>query len=69
MYHSPRLALIAAMIEKTMFAGRETTVKLKEPRPVFILYFTAWVDKDGVLNFRDDVYGHDKRLAEELFRA
>lgn len=57
-----------ARIEKAMFSGRETTVKLKQPRPVFILYFTAWVDHDGVLNFRDDVYGHDKKLAEELFR-
>lgn len=56
-------------IEKTMMAGRETTVELKNPRPVFILYFTAWVGSDGVLNFRDDVYGHDRRLAEELFRA
>lgn len=55
-------------IEQVMLSRRETTVRLKEPRPVFILYFTAWVDKDGVLNFRDDVYGHDKRLAEELFR-
>ncbi len=57
-----------ARIEKAMFGGRETTVKLEQPRPVFILYFTAWVDRDGILNFRDDVYGHDKRLAEELFR-
>ena len=57
-----------ARIEKVMFSGHETTVALKQPRPVFVLYFTAWVDHEGVLNFRDDVYGHDKRLAEELFR-
>jgi len=55
-------------IRKTMLGGRETTVELKQPRPVFILYFTAWVDRDGQLNFRDDLYGHDKKLAEELFR-
>ncbi|MBS1943733.1 MAG: hypothetical protein JST98_00695 [Bacteroidetes bacterium] len=30
-------------------------------------YFTAWVDGQGRLNFREDVYGHDARLAEELF--
>jgi murein L,D-transpeptidase YcbB/YkuD len=55
-------------IRRTMLGGRETTVELKQPRPVFILYFTAWVDRDGQLNFRDDLYGHDQKLAEELFR-
>ncbi len=56
-------------IGKAMFGGKETTVQLKEPRPVFILYFTAWVDREGLLNFRDDVYGHDQTLAEELFKS
>jgi murein L,D-transpeptidase YcbB/YkuD len=36
-------------------------------RPVVIVYFTAWIDSQGRLNFRDDVYGHDRRLASELF--
>jgi murein L,D-transpeptidase YcbB/YkuD len=35
--------------------------------PVFISYFTAWVDNDGLLNFREDIYGHDKQMAERLF--
>jgi murein L,D-transpeptidase YcbB/YkuD len=35
--------------------------------PVFIVYFTAFVDSKGKLNFRDDVYGHDTRLAATLF--
>jgi hypothetical protein len=26
------------------------------------------VDGEGLLNFREDVYGHDERLARELFR-
>lgn len=54
-------------IKKAMFSGKETYVKLKEKRPVSISYFTAWVDRQGRLNFRDDVYGHDARLASELF--
>jgi murein L,D-transpeptidase YcbB/YkuD len=54
-------------IDAAMFSGREQTVKLKEPRPVAIVYFTAWVDPNGELNFRDDIYGHDRELAEELF--
>ena len=54
-------------IKEAMFSGKETYVGLKEKRPVTIGYFTAWVSADGRLNFRDDVYGHDERLAGELF--
>ena len=54
-------------IGRAMNSGRETTVQLSERRPVNIVYFTAWVDGEGQLNFRDDVYGHDSRLASELF--
>ncbi len=54
-------------IGQAMYGGRETFVRLKDKLPVRIVYFTAWVDADGLLNFRDDVYGHDERLARELF--
>jgi L,D-transpeptidase YcbB len=55
-------------IGDVMLGGRETAVQLAEPRPVVIVYFTSWVDVEGRLNFRDDVYGHDRKLAGELFR-
>ncbi|MBK6484732.1 MAG: L,D-transpeptidase family protein [Chitinophagaceae bacterium] len=51
-------------IETAMSKNKETTVKLATPVPVFIAYFTSWVDRQGRLNFRNDVYGHDKRLAK-----
>lgn len=35
--------------------------------PVYIVYFTAWVDKDGKLNLREDIYNHDQKLARLLF--
>lgn len=54
-------------ITKAMNAGREKYVTLKEKVPVFIGYFTAWVDREGKLNFRNDIYGHDKKLAAHLF--
>lgn len=55
-------------IKKAMFGEKEITVNLPkaERRPVMIGYFTAWVD-NGQLNFRDDVYGNDAKLAAELF--
>lgn len=54
-------------IVKAMNQTHETSVKLKDPIPVFIIYYTAWVDGDGQLNFRDDVYDHDKKLMKKMF--
>lgn len=54
-------------IDKAMKGGKETWVTLPQTIPVFISYFTAWVDSDGLLNFRDDIYGHDKKMADQLF--
>lgn len=54
--------IVAAMNRST-----EQTVKLREPIPVFIIYYTAWVDKEGQLHFRDDVYKHDAELAGKMF--
>jgi murein L,D-transpeptidase YcbB/YkuD len=54
-------------ISEAMNASQEKWVTLKDPVPVFISYFTAWVDNEGLLNFRDDIYGHDKKMKELLF--
>ncbi len=54
-------------INDAMNAGEEKYVKLKDPVPVVITYYTAWVDDAGKLNFREDIYGHDKRLAAKMF--
>jgi murein L,D-transpeptidase YcbB/YkuD len=56
--------------EKIVSAMNQTTeksVKLKEAIPVFIIYYTAWVDEEGQLNFRDDVYKHDSELMKKMF--
>jgi murein L,D-transpeptidase YcbB/YkuD len=53
-------------ITKSMNAGKETWVTLNPTVPVFIVYFTAFVDRQGRLNFRDDIYKRDGRLAGML---
>jgi murein L,D-transpeptidase YcbB/YkuD len=47
-------------------AGRERAAVLPEAIPVVFAYWTAWVGDDGVLQFRDDLYGWDARLASAL---
>jgi murein L,D-transpeptidase YcbB/YkuD len=54
-------------IEKAMHLAKEKWVTVKKAVPVLIVYFTAWVDKDGLLNFRKDIYGHDEKMGEKLF--
>ncbi len=39
------------------------TLRLPEPVPVYVLYLTSWVDDDGLVNFREDVYGREQVLA------
>ncbi len=37
-------------------------ILLSDPINIHILYWTAWVDKNGLVNFRDDMYGRDRQL-------
>jgi murein L,D-transpeptidase YcbB/YkuD len=54
-------------IDSSMNLTKERWVTLKKTIPVLIVYFTAWVDKSGELNFRKDIYGHDEKMALKLF--
>jgi murein L,D-transpeptidase YcbB/YkuD len=54
-------------IHKAMNSNKEQVVKTKDPIPVLINYYTAWVDEHGQLQFRKDIYGHDKRTMKKLF--
>ena len=46
--------------------GEEETVRLLEPIPVHILYCTAWVEDNGDVHFRRDLYDRDRAVAEAL---
>jgi murein L,D-transpeptidase YcbB/YkuD len=57
-------ALVAALA-----SSRDSTLKLPRSIPVHLLYWTAWVDDQGEVQFRDDVYGLDRALDQALGRS
>ena len=54
-------------ISEAMNSGEEKYVKVKDPIPVIVTYYTAWAGEDGKLNFREDIYEHDSKLAKKMF--
>ena len=56
-------------IEATIAAGTTVKIGLMKPMPVVIAYWTAFVDEDGTIEFRNDIYGRDARLAAALASA
>jgi len=53
-------------IRATLQSGITTQVNLPLPIPVYFTYFTAWVDSQGTLQFRDDIYRRDGALYNAL---
>lgn len=45
----------------------EKSIGLDKKIPIHIIYLTSWVDENGVLQFRDDIYNFDKMQKESLF--
>lgn len=45
-----------------MESGKRRIFHLAKPIPVHLTYLTAWVNKDGLVHFRKDVYGRDRLL-------
>lgn len=53
-------------INQAIDAGTTRSQALPHSEPVWLLYWTAFVDPDGTIEFRDDVYGRDHRLLAAL---
>jgi L,D-transpeptidase YcbB len=54
-------------IDKTLETDNQVGIRIDHTVPVYIAYFTAWVDEKGQLNFRNDLYNLDKKLEAEIF--
>jgi murein L,D-transpeptidase YcbB/YkuD len=46
--------------------GTNQGITLPIAVPIYLVYWTAWVDEDDTLHFRHDIYGRDERL-HDLF--
>lgn len=49
-------------------SGKQRVVNLPQQMPVYLLYWTAWVDENGQVQFRDDIYNRDKPLVRALYQ-
>ncbi|QOF72208.1 L,D-transpeptidase family protein [Aminobacter sp. NyZ550] len=45
--------------EQAIKSGENTPVPVTNPVPVYFTYVSAWSTGDGVVQFRDDIYGRD----------
>jgi len=42
----------------------KTPLRLSETVPIDMIYLTSWANRDGTIEFRDDIYGYDKMQME-----
>jgi murein L,D-transpeptidase YcbB/YkuD len=53
-------------IDAAIARGETRQVPLRTPVPVYLLYWTAWVDDRGILQLREDIYGRDEEVAADV---
>ena len=53
-------------MQQAIASGKTVRVALPEAIPMYLLYWTAFVDPQGGVNFRDDIYDWDARLVAAL---
>jgi L,D-transpeptidase YcbB len=49
-------------LDAILAKGSEQWIKLDRPLPVYLLYFTTWVQEDGTVRFHHDVYGRSEAM-------
>jgi murein L,D-transpeptidase YcbB/YkuD len=48
-----------AKIDATIASGDQVNARLTKPVPLHWVYVTAWSSSDGIVQFREDIYGRD----------
>ncbi|MCC5871312.1 MAG: L,D-transpeptidase family protein [Gammaproteobacteria bacterium] len=62
----PTATLSPERISSILESGQETTVRLRRPMPVHLLYWTAWVEDDQQVHYTRDVYQRDGAVLDAL---
>jgi murein L,D-transpeptidase YcbB/YkuD len=54
---------------KTLLAdGKTRDIKITAPIPVYLLYYTVWVDDEGNIVYGNDIYDWDRPLINAIFQ-
>jgi L,D-transpeptidase YcbB len=56
----------AGQLDAMLTNWNERWIRLDRTLPVYLLYFTAWVEENGTVRFHHDVYGRDEQLAPQV---
>ena len=67
--NSPNEPWTVDRVNEYITSGKNQVVKLPTPVRVHLTYRTAWVDRDGTVQFRPDVYGRDAKIAAVMFQT
>lgn len=51
-------------IQEVIDSGETELARVPEPVPIYLVYWTAWVNGGNQVNFREDVYERDQRMLE-----
>ncbi|MEW5721853.1 MAG: L,D-transpeptidase family protein [Thermodesulfobacteriota bacterium] len=54
-------------VKSLIRTGATQRIPVEQDSKVHVVYFTAWVDEEGVLQFRNDLYHRDPALRRVLF--
>lgn len=57
------------LFKATLKTRRESVLKLAQPVPVHLVYFTAWPNAFGRIDYRRDVYGRDAKIFDAMQAA
>jgi murein L,D-transpeptidase YcbB/YkuD len=55
-----------AKIKLILEENKKSPIRLKNTIPIDIIYLTSWVDREGEVQFRDDIYDYDKLQLSQL---